>query len=67
MATEGLLKHVDTEVGRGMDDAVDSLKWCKRHRHERNETRGMSLPDVVAFAKSKKDVDDVEEEAFGIW
>ena len=43
MATEGLLKYVDTEVGRGMEDALDTLKWCKRHRNERKTADTLRL------------------------
>lgn len=46
MATNGLLQHVDTEVGRGIDDAVETLKWCKRHRHERKAADTLRLLQV---------------------
>ena len=43
MSTDGLLKYVETEVNKGIDDSVESLKWFKRHRHERKAVDALRL------------------------
>lgn len=37
MATvsDTLVKHIDSQADKGIDDAIDALRWAKRHRSER--------------------------------
>jgi hypothetical protein len=43
MATDNALKQMENEVAKAIDDTVESLKWCKRHRHERKALDTMRL------------------------
>ncbi|MBM3939653.1 MAG: hypothetical protein FJ318_01920 [SAR202 cluster bacterium] len=35
MTTNALQKHVESQVEKGVEDAIDALKWAKKHRNER--------------------------------
>jgi hypothetical protein len=37
------LAQLTSDIGKALDDAADSLRWCKRHLHERNASDTLRL------------------------
>ena len=33
--TDELHKELESQIRKGLDDAIDTLKWCRKHRGER--------------------------------
>ena len=38
-----MLKEINAQIARGLDDAVDALKWSKKHRGQRKAIDTMRL------------------------
>ncbi len=38
-----MLKEINSQIARGLDDAVDALKWSKKHRGQRKAIDTMRL------------------------
>ena len=43
MAQDPLTKQLENEIAKGLDDAVDALRWTRRHLHDRNATEALRL------------------------
>lgn len=37
------LKQITSDISKGLDDAADSLRWCKKHLHERKASDALRL------------------------
>ena len=46
MATQSTIKHLENEVNKGIDDVMETLKWVKRHRHERKAIDALRLTQM---------------------
>jgi hypothetical protein len=40
------MKQMSTTVGKGLDDAIETLRWCKKHLHERRASDALRLAQM---------------------
>ncbi len=43
MAHMNVLKHSMTDIQRGLEDATETLKWCRKHLQERKASEALRL------------------------
>lgn len=43
MVRQNPLKQLTEDISKGLEDAAESLRWCKRHLHERRASDALRL------------------------
>ena len=43
LRSDQMLKEIDSLIAKGLDDAIDALKWSKKHRGQRRAVDAMRL------------------------
>ena len=43
MAQNPVSKQIESDIGKGVDDAIDALRWARRHLHDRRAAETLRL------------------------
>jgi hypothetical protein len=43
---EDQAKQLEADINRGMDDVAETLRWCKRHLHDRRSADAIRLAQL---------------------
>ena len=43
MAQSPVTKQIESDIAKGLDDAVDALRWSRRHLHDRKAAEALRL------------------------